>query len=88
MKNFDKSFLTDKIKFIAGVDEVGRGPLAGPVVSAAVIFDERVYIEGINDSKKLTEKEREYLFPLIIEKAESYAVAAVSHGQIDKINIL
>lgn len=88
MKNFDKSFLTDKIKFIAGVDEVGRGPLAGPVVSAAVIFDELVYIEGINDSKKLTEKEREYLFPLIIQKAASYAVAAVSHGQIDKINIL
>jgi ribonuclease HII len=88
MKNFDNSFLTDKIRSIAGVDEVGRGPLAGPVVSAAVIFDEHVYIDGVNDSKKLTEKEREFLFPLIIENAASYAVAAVSHGQIDRINIL
>jgi len=88
MKNFDNSFLTDKIKFIAGVDEVGRGPLAGPVVSAAVIFDNHVFIEGINDSKKLTEKEREKLFPLILGNAAAYAVAAVSHGQIDRINIL
>jgi ribonuclease HII len=88
MKDFDNSFLTDKIKLIAGVDEVGRGPLAGPVVSAAVIFDEHIFIEGINDSKKLTAKEREYLFPLIIKNAAAFAVAAVSHGQIDRINIL
>jgi len=88
MKNFDNSFLTEKIKFIAGVDEAGRGPLAGPVVSAAVIFDKDTFIEGVNDSKKLTEKEREILFPQIIDKALSYSVAAVSHGQIDKINIL
>jgi len=88
MKAFDNSFLTDKIRLIAGVDEVGRGPLAGPVVSAAVIFDEHVFIEGINDSKKLNEKQRERLFPLIIENAASFGVAAVSHGQIDKINIL
>jgi ribonuclease HII len=88
MKNFDNSFLSDKIKFIAGVDEVGRGPLAGPVVSAAVIFDEHVFIDGVNDSKKLTEKEREELFPLILSKAAAYAVASVSHGQIDRINIL
>ena len=88
MKNFDNSFLTDKIKLIAGVDEVGRGPLAGPVISAAVIFDEHVFIEGINDSKKLTEKEREELFPAILKNATAYAVASVSHGQIDRINIL
>jgi ribonuclease HII len=88
MKNFDNSFLSDKIKLIAGVDEVGRGPLAGPVVSAAVIFDEHVFIEGINDSKKLTAKEREELFPLILKYAAAYAVASVSHGQIDRINIL
>jgi ribonuclease HII len=88
MKNFDNSFLTDKIKFIAGVDEVGRGPLAGPVVSAAVIFDEHVFIDGVNDSKKLTEKEREELFPIILSKAEAYGVASISHGQIDRINIL
>ena len=88
MKNFDNSFLTDEIRLIAGVDEVGRGPLAGPVVSAAVIFDEHVFIEGINDSKKLNERQREHLFPLIIENAASFGVAAVSHGQIDNINIL
>ena len=88
MKNFDNSFLTEKIKFVAGVDEAGRGPLAGPVVSAAVIFDRETFIEGVNDSKKLTEKQRENLFPQIIEKALSFSVAAVSHGSIDKINIL
>ena len=63
MKNFDKSYLSDKIKFIAGVDEAGRGPLAGPVVAAAVIFADDVFIEGVNDSKQLSEKERERLFP-------------------------
>jgi ribonuclease HII len=88
MKEFDNNFLTDKIKLIAGVDEVGRGPLAGPVVSAAVIFDEHVIIEGINDSKKLSVKQREYLFPLILKNAASYAFASVSHGEIDRINIL
>jgi ribonuclease HII len=88
MKNFDNSFLTDKIKLIAGVDEVGRGPLAGPVVSAAVIFYEHVFIEGINDSKKLTTKKREELFPQILKNAKAYAVASISHGQIDRINIL
>ncbi len=88
MKNFDNSYLSDEIKFIAGVDEAGRGPLAGPVVSAAVIFDRDTFIEGVNDSKKLTEKERDYLFPQIIDRALTYSIAAVSHGQIDKINIL
>ncbi len=88
MKNFDNSFLNNNIKIIAGVDEAGRGPLAGPVVSAAVIFDENVFIEGVNDSKKLSEKEREELFPEIINKAAAYSVAAVSHFQIDQINIL
>jgi ribonuclease HII len=88
MKNFDNSFLTDKIRLIAGVDEVGRGPLAGPVVSAAVIFEKDVFIEGIDDSKKLTEKEREAVYPRIIDNATAFAVAAVSHGQIDSINIL
>ncbi|MHB1688025.1 MAG: ribonuclease HII [Ignavibacteriaceae bacterium] len=88
MKNFDNSFLTDQIKFIAGVDEAGRGPLAGPVVSASVIFSPGVFIEGVNDSKQLSEKEREELLPQILEKAISYSIAAVSHGKIDEINIL
>lgn len=88
MKNFDNSFLTDKIKYIAGVDEAGRGPLAGPVVSSAVIFDENTFIEGINDSKILTAKQREELFPVIVEKSLACAVSVISHGKIDAINIL
>lgn len=88
MKDFDNSFLSGDIKYLAGVDEVGRGPLAGPVVSASVIFDEETIIEGVNDSKKLSEKDRERLFPEIMEKSLSYSVALISHGKIDTINIL
>ncbi len=58
---FDKDFLTDQIKHLAGVDEAGRGPLAGPVVAAAVIFDNDTIIDGVNDSKKLNHKKRNYL---------------------------
>jgi ribonuclease HII len=88
MKDFDNSFLTKKIKFIAGADEVGRGPLAGPVVAASVIFSPDVYIDGVNDSKQLTEDEREELVPEIIRKSLTCSVSAISHIQIDKINIL
>ncbi len=88
MKHFDNSFLKEGIRYIAGVDEAGRGPLAGPVVSASVIFDKNTVISGVNDSKKLSEKEREFLFPEIISKSLSYSVALVSHGKIDSINIL
>lgn len=88
MKNFDNSFLTNNIKLIAGVDEVGRGPLAGPVVSASVIFLPDVYIEGIDDSKKLSEYEREEVFPFILEKSAAYSVAAINRQKIDEINIL
>ncbi|MBK6914651.1 MAG: ribonuclease HII [Ignavibacteriales bacterium] len=88
MKNFDKSYLSDKVKFIAGVDEAGRGPLAGPVVAAAVIFPDNIFIDGVNDSKQLSEKERERLLPEIISKAICVGVASVSHGVIDTINIL
>ena len=80
MKNFDNSFLNRRIKYIAGADEVGRGPLAGPVVAASVIFLPDVYIEGVNDSKQLTEDEREELAPLIIERSLACSVAAVSHS--------
>jgi len=72
----------------AGVDEVGRGPLAGPVVAAAVILDPNRPIEGLADSKKLSEKKREYLYPLIKERALSYCVAEASVEEIDEINIL
>ena len=72
----------------AGVDEVGRGPLAGPVVAAAVILDPERPIEGLADSKKLSEKKREYLYPIIKERALSYCVAEASVDEIDTINIL
>ena len=88
MKNFDNSFLTDRIKLVAGTDEAGRGPLAGPVVAAAVIFSPDTYIENVNDSKKLSENEREELYPIIIKKSLSYGISIVSSTKIDKINIL
>ncbi|MCZ6701552.1 MAG: ribonuclease HII [Ignavibacteria bacterium] len=88
MKNFDNSYLNDKIKLVAGTDEAGRGPLAGPVVAASVIFSPDVFIEGVNDSKKLSESKRENLYEKIINQSVACDVAIVSHGKIDKINIL
>lgn len=73
---------------IAGVDEAGRGPLVGSVVAAAVILDPNNPIEGLNDSKKLTEKKREKLFIEIQEKAIAWAIADATHLEIDEINIL
>ena len=75
-------------KNIAGIDEAGRGPLAGPVVAAAVILPSQVNIPGLNDSKKLSAKKREELFPKIQEISVSYGVAVVGQKVIDKINIL
>lgn len=88
MKAFDKKYFTKKIKHIAGVDEAGRGPLAGPVVAAAVIFDKRTNIKGVNDSKQLSEKLREDLYTRIISSALAYSVSIVDHNVIDEINIL
>ncbi len=73
---------------VAGVDEVGRGPLAGDVVTAAVILDPDNTIEGLNDSKKLSEKKRDSLYELIKEKALAYSIARCSVEEIDSINIL
>lgn len=73
---------------IAGIDEVGRGPLAGPVVAAAVILPKECKIEGVNDSKKLSAKKREELYDVILEKAVSYGIGIVSNERIDEINIL
>ena len=73
---------------VCGCDEAGRGPLCGPVVAAAVILDPSVTIEGLDDSKKLTEKKREKLFDIIKEKAVAYAIAEASAAEIDEINIL
>jgi len=88
MKEFDDSFRNSSIGFIAGVDEAGRGPLAGPVIAAAVIFSPDVFIEGVNDSKKLSEKKRDELFPIIIDKALCFAYDIISNKTIDEINIL
>jgi ribonuclease HII len=88
MKAFDKKYYNRKIRLIAGVDEAGRGPLAGPVVAAAVIFKKNVRLKGVNDSKLLSEKQREKLFDKIISSALSYSVAFIEQDVIDKINIL
>lgn len=74
--------------FVCGVDEAGRGPLMGPVCAAAVILPEDCEIDGLNDSKKLSEKKREQLFPIITEKALAYSVAFASVEEIEKFNIL
>ena len=73
---------------VCGIDEAGRGPLAGPVFAAAVILPENCVIEGLNDSKKISEKKREALFDVIKEKAVSYCIASVDEKIIDEINIL
>ncbi len=73
---------------VAGIDEAGRGPLAGPVVAAAVVFPRGVYIETVNDSKQLTHEEREELYTIIIEQSLAVGVGIVDNLQIDRINIL
>ena len=88
MKNFDNNYLNKDVKLIAGIDEAGRGPLAGPVVAASVIFEPLVYIPGVNDSKLLTESKREKLFEKIKSKALACSISVVSHKKIDKVNIL
>lgn len=75
-------------KNICGIDEAGRGPLAGPVVIAAVIMPEDSMIEGVNDSKKVSEKKRELIYEQILEEAVSYGVAIIGQDEIDDINIL
>ncbi len=80
--------LSEGCTFVAGVDEAGRGPLAGPVVAAAVILPKDLVIEGLNDSKKISEKKREMLFDVIVEKALAYSVALATHTEIDEYNIL
>ncbi len=88
MLEFENKYYENGCKYIAGVDEAGRGPLAGPVFAAAVIFEKGVYIPEINDSKKLTEKKREELFDVIIDKALAYSIVSVDEKEIDRINIL
>lgn len=82
------TFMEKRCRYICGIDEAGRGPLAGPVVVASVIFKENNFIEGVRDSKKLTEKLREELYEKIIENCIDYKIETIDNKTIDKINIL
>lgn len=86
--SIENELLNKGYKNICGVDEAGRGPLCGPVVAAACILPSGLYIEGLNDSKKLSEKKREALFDIICESAISYCVAEASVEEINELNIL
>ena len=88
MWQIEESFFDKGIKLICGVDEAGRGPLAGPVCAAAVILPANIEIPGLNDSKKLSDKKRRELYPVIKEKAIAYGIAFADHKEIDEINIL
>jgi ribonuclease HII len=88
MKNFDKQFYKNDKSIIAGTDEAGRGPLAGPVVAAAVVLPADFYDERINDSKQLSESMRNELFEVIKKKSVAYAYTVVNNKKIDEINIL
>ena len=88
LKQIDRSFYQKQIEYIAGIDEAGRGPLAGPVVVGCVIMPKESFIEGVNDSKKLSEKKREKLYEQITNEAISWSVGIVDQKEIDEINIL
>ena len=88
LKEIEKDLYHKGFRHICGIDEAGRGPLAGPVVIAGVIMPEDSMIEGVNDSKKVSEKKREKLYDIILEEAISYSVAIIGQDVIDKINIL
>lgn len=85
---YEKSAQEKGFRYICGVDEAGRGPLAGPVCAAAVILPDNMIIDGVNDSKKLTEKKREMLFDVIKESALAYSIAFATVGEIEEMNIL
>ncbi len=85
---YENNARTQGYQVICGIDEAGRGPLAGPVFAAAVILPENADIPGLNDSKKLSEKKREELYPLITETAVSWSVGFATEQEIDEINIL
>ena len=88
LSQYENEFKAQGYKAVAGIDEAGRGPLAGPVVAACCILDPNKPVYGLDDSKKLSEEKREALFPLIKENALAYAVVAVDAETIDEINIL
>jgi len=84
----EKSLIDKGYKFVCGVDEAGRGPLAGRVYAAAVILPFGIYIDGLNDSKKLSEKKRDILFDVIIKEAVSYSISFAEVDEIESLNIL
>ena len=86
--NIEKEYLDAGLTYVCGVDEAGAGPLAGPVYAAAVILPPYCEIEGLNDSKKLTEKKREKLFDIICQQAVAYSIARVEAEEIDETDIL
>ena len=88
MWEIEDGFYAEGVNVICGVDEAGRGPLAGPVCAAAVILPAHLEIPGLTDSKKLTDKKRRELFPIIKEKAIAYGIGSASEKEIDEINIL
>mgnify|MGYP002619992069 FL=1 len=88
LKEIDKEFFDMGLKYVCGIDEAGRGPLAGPVVVASVILPENSMIEGINDSKKVSESKREKLYDIILQEAISYGIGIIYQDEIDDINIL
>ena len=88
LKSMEKELYNKGFEYICGIDEAGRGPLAGPVVVAGVIMPKDSMIEGVNDSKKVSEKKREKLYDVILEEAISYSVAIIGQDVIDDINIL
>ena len=88
LKKIEQEIYDQGKEYICGIDEAGRGPLAGPVVVASVIMPKDSMIEGVNDSKKVSEKKREKLYDQIIEEAISYSVGIVDQKEIDRVNIL
>lgn len=88
MWEIEQSYYEQGITCICGVDEAGRGPLAGPVCAAAVILPANLEIPGLNDSKKLSDKRRRELYPVIMEQAVAYGIGLADHKEIDEINIL
>ncbi|MCM1285209.1 MAG: ribonuclease HII [Acetobacter sp.] len=85
---YEEKALSDGYNIVCGVDEAGRGPLAGPVYAAAVILPKGYIIDGVNDSKKLTEKKRDILFDIIKKEAVAYSIGVADEKEIDEINIL
>ena len=88
LKEIENDLYSKGMNYICGIDEAGRGPLAGPVVVASVIMPKDSMIEGVNDSKKISESKREQIYEKIIEEAISYGVGIIDQKEIDEINIL